>query len=77
VSEDIFDEALKDAKNLAGRISPDDYETLKRYWEKKSFTLIAFLLRRYGIEFKGITYLETLIDELIKMKERKIETQHP
>jgi hypothetical protein len=29
------------------------------------------MLRRYGIEFKGLTYLERLVDELIKMKEKK------
>ena len=69
--EDIFNEALKDAKNLLERIHPEDYETLKQYWQRKSFALIASMLRRYGIEFKGITYLETLIDELIKMKEQK------
>lgn len=71
MSDDFSDEASRDAKNLLGRINPDDYETLKQYWQKKSFTLIAYMLRRYGIEFKGLTYLERLVDELIKMKERK------
>ena len=71
MSDDAFDEASRDAKNLLGRINADDYETLKQYWEKKSFTLIAYMLRRYGIEFKGLTYLERLVDELIKMKEKK------
>ncbi len=71
MSDDFSDEASRDAKNLLGRINPDDYETLKQYWQKKSFTLIAYMLRRYGIEFKGLTYLERLVDELIKMKEKK------
>jgi len=71
VSEDFFDEALKDAKVLAGRINLDDYESLKTYWQSKSFTLIASMLRRYGIDFKGLTYLETLMDELFKIKEQK------
>jgi hypothetical protein len=71
MSDDFSDEASRDAKNLLGRINPDDYETLKQYWQKKSFTLIAYMLRRYGIEFKGLTYLERLVNELIKMKERK------
>lgn len=71
MSDDFSDEASRDAKNLLGRINPDDYETLKQYWQKKSFTLIAYMLRRYGIEFKGLTYLERLVDELIKMKEEK------
>jgi len=69
MSEDIYDEALKDAKILARRISPDDYKILKMYWEKKSYTQIAYKLRLYGLEFKGITYLEMLMNELIKMKE--------
>ncbi|MDH5687733.1 MAG: hypothetical protein OEZ48_07725 [Candidatus Bathyarchaeota archaeon] len=68
MSDDISDEASRDAKNLLGRINPDDYETLKQYWQKKSFTLIAYMLRRYGIEFKGLTYLERLVAELIRMK---------
>jgi len=71
MSGDVFEEASRDAENLLGRISPDDYETLKQYRQKKSFTLIAYMLRRYGIEFKGLTYLERLVDELIKMKEKK------
>ena len=69
MSEEYFDEALKDAKVLAGRISPDDYQSLKKYWDSKSFTLIAYMLRRYGLEFKGLTYLETLVSELLNMKE--------
>ena len=71
MSDDISDEASRDAKNLLGRINPDDYETLKQYWQKKSFTLIAYMLRRYGIEFKGLTYLERLVSELIRMKEER------
>ena len=71
MSEDISDEASRDAKNLLGRINPDDYQTLKQYWQKKSFTLIAYMLRRYGIEFKGLTYLERLVAELIRMKEKE------
>ena len=71
MSDDISDEASRDAKNLLGRINPDDYETLKQYWQKKSFTLIAYMLRRYGIEFKGLTYLERLVAELIRMKEER------
>lgn len=70
MSEDYFDEALKDAKVLAGRISPDDYESLKKHWNNKSFTLIAYMLRRYGLEFKGLTYLEILVGELLDIKEQ-------
>jgi len=68
---------LRDAKKLLGRISSHDYRTLKMYWERKSFTLITYMFRRYGIEFKGLTHLETLVNELIKMKEQKKETQDP
>jgi len=71
MSGDTSDEASRDAKNLLGRINPDDYRTLRQYWEKKSFTLIAYMLRRYGIEFKGLTYLERLVAELIRMKEKE------
>jgi len=68
VSEDIFEEAQRDAKRLAGRIRAEDYEKLKRFWENKSYMQITFLLRNYGLEFKGITYLETLMEELEKQQ---------
>jgi hypothetical protein len=71
MSEDYFEEALKDARVLARRISPDDYENLKKYWENKSYTFIAYMLRRYGIEFKGLTHLETLVNELKNIKEKR------
>jgi hypothetical protein len=70
VSSNYFDTAAKDADILAKRISPEDYENLKKYWENKSFTSIAFMLRRYGLEFKGLTYLEVLVNEVLKKKER-------
>ena len=73
ISDNLFDEALRDFKKLVGRISSHDYGTLKLYWEKKSFTLIAYMLRRYGIEFKGLTHLETVVTELIKVKNRRNE----
>jgi len=69
VSEDIFEEAKKDARTLMERISNEDYEKLKRLWENKSYSQITFLLRNYGVEFKGITYLEILMEELKKMRE--------
>lgn len=71
MSRNYFDEALKDAKVLAGRISPDDFESLKKYWENKSFMVIAYMLRRYGLEFKGLTYLEILVTELLSIKEQR------
>lgn len=71
MSEDYFEEALKDARVLARRISADDYENLKKYWANKSYTFIAYMLRRYGIEFKGLTHLETLVNELQNIKEKR------
>ena len=75
MSLDYVEEALSDAKVLAGRISSDDYESLKKYWGNKSYTLIAYMLRRYGMEFKGLTYLEILVNELLNRREQKAETK--
>ena len=73
MSLDYVEEALRDAKVLAARISPDDYLSLKKYWQSRSYTLIAYMLRRYGIDFKGLTYLEALVGELLTMKENRSE----
>jgi len=70
-----YDEDMKDARIFAKRISPDDYEILRKYWKNKSFTIIAFILRRYGLEFKGLTHLETMVKELFDMKGQKNRTQ--
>ena len=72
MSKDYYDEALKDAGILAKRIILEDYENLKKYWKNKSYTLIAFMLRRYGLEFKGLTYLETMVKELFEMKRQEL-----
>jgi len=71
MSDDIAEEASKDAEKLVKKIIPDDYAALKIHRQKRNFAVIAFMLRKYGIEFKGLTYLELLVDELIKMKEQK------
>jgi len=71
MSEDYFTAGEKDAKILAKRISREDYENLKVHWKNRNYTLIAYMLRRYGLDFKGLTYLETLVNELIKIKEPK------
>ena len=70
MSDNYFDMAARDAEILAKRISLEDYESLKKYWENKSLTSIAFMLRRYGLEFKGLTYLEVLVSEVLKKKEK-------
>jgi len=69
MSEDYFTEGEKDAKILAKKISHEDYENLKVHWKNKNYTLLAYMLRRYGLDFKGLTYLETLVSELVKLKE--------
>jgi hypothetical protein len=69
MAENYFTAGEEDAKILAKRISHEDYENLKIQWENKNYTLIAYMLRRYGLDFKGLTYLETLVNELIKIKE--------
>jgi len=69
MSEDYYAIGERDAKILAKKISCEDYETLKVHWKNKNYTLLAFMLRRYGLDFKGLTYLETLVNDLIKIKE--------
>jgi hypothetical protein len=69
MSEDYFSEGEKDAKVLAKKISLEDYENLKVQWQNRNYSFLAYMLRRYGLDFKGLTYLETLINELIKIKE--------
>lgn len=71
MSQDVVEEASKDAENLFRRVHPDDYASLKLQWQKKNFYLIAFILKRYGIDFKGLTYMEVLVDKLIKLREEK------
>ncbi len=68
---DISSEAIADAKVLAKKISMEDYMSIKRFWERRDYALIAVILRRYGLDFKGVTYLEMLIDELMREKEQK------
>jgi len=70
VSTDYFEEAARDARILADKISLEDYENLKKYWRNKRYFLIASMIRRYGLEFKGLTYLENLMEELLKIRGR-------
>lgn len=63
-------EVSRDAKDLAKRVSLDDYEGIRRLWQGKSYTSVAFMLRRYGLEFKGIGYMEILMNELINIMEQ-------
>jgi hypothetical protein len=64
-------EVQKDAKRLADSITTEDYEAAKEHWRTRSFMSIAFILRKYGLEFKGITFMEKLMEELTKLIEKK------
>jgi ribosomal protein S25 len=64
-------EVQKDTKRLADSITNEDYEAVKEHWRTRSFMSIAFILRKYGLEFKGITYMERLMEELTKLIEKK------
>jgi len=64
-------EVQKDAERLVDAISSEDYEAVKEHWRTRSFMSIAFVLRKYGLEFKGITYMERLMEELSKLMQKK------
>jgi hypothetical protein len=64
-------EVQKDASRLADTITSEDYEDVKKHWQTRSFMFIAFVLRKYGLEFKGITYMERLMEELSILMEKK------
>jgi len=68
-------EVLKDAETLATKISLEDYQSITRFWQSRSFASVASVLRKYGLEFKGITYMEALMNELLRM--RKTSTGSP
>ncbi len=63
-------EVRKDAERLMNALSSEDYEAIKEHWRTRSFLSLAFLLKKYGLEFKGITYTERLIEELSKLKQK-------
>ena len=65
------EEVRRDAERLAKSITPEDYKTIRELWQTRSFALITVVLKRYGLGFKGITYVERLIDELSKILEQK------
>lgn len=66
------DELMREAKLLADRISGDNTGLIGKYWEEKNYWLVAFLLKKYGLEFKGITYTEELIRQFQRIiAERK------
>ena len=62
-----IDELLKEARFLADKISWEDTKLIRDFWEDKNYHLIVPVLRRYGLEFKGIIYTEELIKEFLKI----------
>ena len=66
------DEVLREAKFLASRAKPEDIKQIKEFWEDKNYDLLVFILRRYGLEFKGITYTEELIKEFLRIISGKL-----
>ena len=65
------DELMREAKLLVDRMSRDDAEAIKKFWEEKSYGQIAFLLRSYGLEFKGLTYTDELIKQILRRMAEK------
>jgi len=63
-------EVRKDAERLMNALSSEDYEAIKEHWRTRSFLSLAFLLKKYGLEFKGITYTERLMEELSKLRQK-------
>ncbi|HIE18818.1 TPA: hypothetical protein EYP75_03740 [Candidatus Bathyarchaeota archaeon] len=60
-------EVLKEAKLLANRITEEDVELIRNLWEDRDYDVIAIVLRKYGLEFKGIVYTEKLIKEFLRI----------
>ncbi len=64
-------EIKKDAERLSCSLTTEDYEAIKKYWQTKSLLSFASILRKYGIDFKGITYMERLMNELSKLMNKQ------
>ena len=60
-------EVLKEAKLLADKITKEDVKIIRKFWEDRNYDVIAIVLRRYGLEFKGIVYTEKLIKEFLRI----------
>jgi len=67
------DEVLREATILARRMVERDVVSIMRFWRDKDYHMIAFMLKRYGLEFKGIIYTEELIKELLGILEKNAE----
>jgi len=64
------DEVLREARLLANRIIEEDARLIRKFWEDRNYGLIAIVLRKYGLEFKGIIYTEELIKEFLRIVKR-------
>jgi len=64
------DEVLKEANFLANRIIEEDIKLIRKFWEDKNYEIIAVVLKKYGLEFKGIIYTENLIKEFLRIIKR-------
>jgi len=69
------EEALREAEFLASRIMADDLEIIRRFWRDRDFALIALVLRRYGLEFKGVIHTEHMIKEFLRIIEGRKDSQ--
>lgn len=65
------DEVLREAELLAKRVIKKDLELIRKFWEDKNFYYIAYVLKKYGLEFKGIIHTDYLIKELLGIIERR------
>jgi len=61
-------EVLREAKLLASRITNEDIRLVRKFWDERSYELIVIILKKYGLEFKGIVYTEELIKRVLKIK---------
>jgi len=69
------DEVLREAAILAKRMIEKDVALIMRFWRDKDYQMIAFMLKKYGLEFKGIIYIEELIKELLRILGAKVEVK--
>ena len=65
------DEVLREAELLAERIMEKDIGRIRKFWKDRNFSSIASLLKRYGLEFKGIIHTDNLIEEFLRIIERR------
>jgi len=65
------EEVLMEAELLADRMIDEDLKLIRKFWEDRNFELIVSMLRKYGLEFKGVIYTEHLIREFLRIVRRR------